>query len=123
MMTKNHEKLPRTYEVFTERFPGIHQAHENAGQALDEAGPLDPRTTALVKLGICVGAGLESAVRSHVRRALEAGISAEEIEHALVLGVNSIGFPSSVAAWQWGRQVLKEFSIERARRTRQSLQP
>lgn len=107
-MSKNQEQLPRTYEVFTERFPGIHEAHENAGRALDEAGPLDRRATALVKLGICVGAGLESAVRSHVRRALEAGVSAEEIEHALVLGVNSIGFPSSVAAWQWGRQVLKD---------------
>lgn len=108
-MSKNHEKPPRTYEEFTKRFPGIHQAHEKAAQALDEAGPLDPRTQALVKLAICVGAGLESAVRSHVRRAREAGISAEEIEHALVLGVNSIGFPSSVAAWQWGHQVLKEF--------------
>ena len=107
-MTEKHEKLPRTYEVFTERFPGIHEAHENFGGTLDEAGPLDTRATALVKLGICVGAGLESAVRSHVRRALEAGVSAEEIEHALVLGVNSIGFPSSVAAWQWGRQVLKD---------------
>ena len=107
-MTEKHEKLPRTYEVFTERFPGIHEAHENLGGTLDEAGPLDTRATALVKLGICVGAGLESAVRSHVRRALEAGVSAEEIEHALVLGVNSIGFPSSVAAWQWGRKVLKD---------------
>jgi len=107
-MSENHKKLPRTYEVFIKRFPGIHEAHENFGQALDEAGPLDTRATALVKLGICVGAGLESAVRSHVRRALEAGVSADEIEHALVLGVNSIGFPSSVAAWQWGRQVLKD---------------
>ncbi|MCA1780045.1 MAG: carboxymuconolactone decarboxylase family protein [Xanthomonadaceae bacterium] len=48
-------------------------------------------------------------MRSHVRRAVESGVSAEEIEHVLILGVNSIGFPSSVAAWQWGRQVLKDF--------------
>lgn len=110
-MSENNEKLPRTYEVFIERFPGIHEAHETIGATLDAAGPLDTRAIALVKLGICVGAGLESAVRSHVRRALKAGVSAEEIEHALVLGVNSIGFPSSVAAWQWGRQVLKD-SVE-----------
>ena len=108
MMSENNEKLPRTYKLFTERFPGIHAAHEEVGRVLDEAGPLDIRTTALVKLGICVGAGLESAVRSQARRALEAGVSAEEIEHALVLGVNSIGFPTSVAAWQWGRKVLRD---------------
>ena len=55
-----------------------------------------------------VGAGLESAVKSHVRRALQAGVSADEIEHVLILGINSIGFPSSVAAWQWGRQAIDE---------------
>ncbi len=100
--------LPQTFEAFVKRFPEIDQAHQNTARALDAAGPLDARTSALVKLAICVGAGLESAVRSHVRRALDAGVSAEEIEHALVLGVNSIGFPPSVAAWQWGRQALKD---------------
>lgn len=107
-MTENNSSLPKTYESFVERFPGVAKAHQNTGLALSEAGPLDDRAIALVKLAICVGAGLESAVKSHVRRALQAGVSADEIEHVLILGINSIGFPSSVAAWQWGRQAIDE---------------
>ena len=50
---------------------------------MDGVGPLDAKAKALVKIGICVGAGLESALRSHVRRAGEAGASREEIEQAI----------------------------------------
>jgi alkylhydroperoxidase/carboxymuconolactone decarboxylase family protein YurZ len=107
-MTRDDASLPKTYETFVERFPKIAEAHQNTARALADAGPLDDRAIALVKLGICVGAGLESAVKSHVRRALDAGASAAEIEQVLVLGVNSIGFPSSVAAWQWGSRVLED---------------
>ncbi len=107
-MSRDNPTLPKTFEDFVQRFPEIDKAHQSTAQALDTVGPLDERTAALVKLGICVGAGLESAVRSHVRRALKSGISAAEIEHALILGINSIGFPSSVAAWQWGRKAMTE---------------
>ncbi len=106
-MTDN-SKIPHTFEAFTDRFPGLSHAHQQVGAALDDAGPLDEKTRALVKIGICVGAGLESAVKSQVRRGLNCGLSAGEIEHALVLGMNSVGFPRTVAAWQWARQVLKD---------------
>ncbi len=104
----SEQQIPQTFEAFTDRFPGLDQAHRQAGAALDEAGPLDARTRALIKIGVCVGAGLESALKSQVRRGLEAGLSSEEIEHALVLGMNSVGFPKTVAAWQWARKVLKD---------------
>jgi alkylhydroperoxidase/carboxymuconolactone decarboxylase family protein YurZ len=107
-MSDNDSSLPKTYEAFVARFPKVAEAHQNTARALADAGPLDDRAISLVKLAICVGAGLESAVKSHVRRALDAGVSVEEIEHVLMLGMNSIGFPSSVAAWQWGHQALNE---------------
>ena len=104
----SQNQIPQTFEAFTDRFPGLSQAHQQVGTALDDAGPLDDKTRALVKIGICAGAGLESALKSQVRRGLQAGLSAEEIEHALVLGMNSVGFPKTVAAWQWARKVLKD---------------
>lgn len=100
--------IPKTFEAFTDRFPTLDQAHRQAADAVDGAGPLDAKTRALVKIGICAGAGLESALKSQVRRGLQAGLSSEEIEHALVLGMNSVGFPKTVAAWQWARKVLKD---------------
>ncbi|MCE9590270.1 MAG: carboxymuconolactone decarboxylase family protein [Planctomycetes bacterium] len=93
---------------FTARFPQLGEAHERAGKAAEGAGPMDRRMCQLVKIGICVGAGLESALRSHVRRALEAGVTGPEIEQAIVLAMTTCGFPRTVAAWKWARDVIAE---------------
>ena len=69
--------------------------------AVNGTGPLDEKTCALIKIGISVGAGLESAVRSHVRRATAAGASRDEITQAIFQGMNTVGFPRTVAAWSW----------------------
>ncbi|MGA2259342.1 MAG: carboxymuconolactone decarboxylase family protein, partial [Thermoguttaceae bacterium] len=50
-----------------------------------------------------------SAVKSHVRRALEHGATTEEVEQAILLGMNTRGFPATVAAWQWAwEQIQRE---------------
>ncbi|MFW5816004.1 MAG: carboxymuconolactone decarboxylase family protein [Wenzhouxiangella sp.] len=100
--------IPKTFLRFTDRFPELAAAHRQAGSALDDAGPLDEKSRALVKLGVCAGAGLQSALKSHVRRGIENGLTREEIEHAVVLGMNSVGFPATVAAWQWAQNALEE---------------
>jgi len=98
------EKLPGTYSDFLTAFPALGKAHEDVAKAVEAAGPLDAKTCALIKIGICVGGGLESATRSHVRRALQHGASKQEIEQAIVLAMNTVGFPKTVAAWSWARQ-------------------
>lgn len=98
--------VPRTFRRFTERFPEIARAHEATGKAGDAAGPLDRKTVELVKLGICTGMGLESAVKSHARRALQHGASREEVEQVIALAVNPAGFPRSVMAWQWATEQM-----------------
>lgn len=98
---KGKGKLPGTYKAFIRKFPALGDAHESVAKAVDEAGPLDAKTCALIKMGICVGAGLESALRSHVRRATQHGATVEEIEQAVLLAMNTCGLPRTVAAWQW----------------------
>lgn len=100
--------LPRTFVTFTERFPEVVKAHSTMGKALDASGPLEPRTAELVKLGVCVGASLESATKSHVRRALEAGATREEIEHTVIQGMNTVGFSRTVMAWVWATEQLDD---------------
>jgi 4-carboxymuconolactone decarboxylase len=104
---------PKTFKAFVRRFPALGGAHEQIAQAVDSLGPLDAKSRALVKIGICLGAGLESALRSHVRRALQAGATEEEIEQALMLGMNTIGFPRTVAGWSWA-----QVQFERERKER-----
>lgn len=94
-------KLPGTYRRLAEQFPDIVAAHDQMSEAADHAGPLDARTQSLVKIGMCVGAGLESALRSHVRRAMQHGVTQAEIEHAIMLGMTTCGFPATTRAWSW----------------------
>lgn len=94
-------KVPGTYKEFVKKFPALGRAHEQVAQAVEAAGPLDAKTLALIKIGICIGAGLESALRSHVRRAMQHGATTGEIEQAILLGMNTVGFPRTVAAWRW----------------------
>lgn len=100
--------VPRTFTRFTERFPDIAMGHEAIGKAGDAAGPLDRKTVELIKLGICIGAGLESASKSHVRRALQHGASREEVEQAVVLAVNPVGFSRTVMGWQWATEQMDQ---------------
>jgi AhpD family alkylhydroperoxidase len=97
-------KLPGTYKLFIERYPELGQAHEQVQRAVLGYGPLDEKQCELVKIGISIGAGLESAVRSHVRKAMLAGATKEEIEQAVLLAMNTVGFPRTVAAWSWVQQ-------------------
>ncbi len=105
-------KLPGTYRELMEQFPEITAAHDQMATAVEHAGPLDAKTCALIKIGISVGAGLESALRSHVRRATQAGASHEEIVQAVFQGMNTIGFPRTVAAWSWARVQFERDSSE-----------
>lgn len=99
-MSKN---VPNTYRQLVEQFPQVAAAHDAMAKAVEETGPLDRKTAALIKIGVSVGAGLESAVRSHVRRASESGATRDEIVQAIFQGMNTIGFPRTVAAWSWAK--------------------
>ena len=100
------KKLPSAYRAFATDHPGVIQAYEQLSTACLTEGPLDRKHAELVKIGIAVGARLEGAVHSHVRRAREAGATAEEIRHAIRLALTTIGFPSMMASLSWANEVL-----------------
>ena len=106
-------KLPSTFKQFVQRFPELAASHQHVAEVVENLGPLDRKTCELIKIGICLGGQLESAMRSHVRRATEAGATETEIEQALMLGMNTIGFPQTVAGWSWAQV---QFQRDRAER-------
>ena len=99
-------QLPKTYERFREEFPQLAEAYDSLGAAAHEQGPLDLKTRQLVKLSLAIGGRQEGAVRSHTRRAVEAGASREEVLHVVALAVTSIGFGPTVAAYDWTTEEL-----------------
>jgi alkylhydroperoxidase/carboxymuconolactone decarboxylase family protein YurZ len=104
-------KLPGTFKQFCEKYPELASAHDAMTDAALNVGPLDEKSCALIKIGISLGAGLESAVKSHVRRASEAGATPAEIEQSILLAMTTVGFPRTVAAWSWARQQFERDGI------------
>ncbi|RME77959.1 MAG: carboxymuconolactone decarboxylase family protein [Chloroflexi bacterium] len=99
-------QLPKTYRSFQDTYPEVWQAYDRLGGAVHQAGPLDDRSRALVKLALAVGARQEGAVHAHVRKCLDAGLTADEIRHAVLLAMPTVGFPSTVAALSWVEDIL-----------------
>ena len=86
---------------FAERYPNVWSAYESLGIAISESGPLDARMRRLVKLALAIGARSEGAVHSHVRQALEDGMSAEELRQVATLAITTLGFPAAMAGLSW----------------------
>lgn len=97
---------PKTYEQIKKQHPDFIKALDDLGKATHEAGPLANKTAQLIQLAAAAASGSEGAVHSHVRRALAAGATADEIRHTLILLTSTIGFPQVVAALSWAGDVL-----------------
>ncbi len=99
-------KPPKFFLEMKEQQPELMEAYDALGKAARTAGPLDERTVALIKLAISIGAGLEGASHSSVRKARSAGCSDDEIRQVALLSVTTMGFPSMMRARAWIEDVL-----------------
>lgn len=92
---------PLMYRKIRDSYPQIIEQLEVLGQSVAQAGPISRKDGHLIQLAAAAAMQSEGSVHSHARRALEAGASREEIEHALLLLVSVIGFPRVAAALSW----------------------
>ena len=101
----------RHYQYLLNRFPETMKAVESLGTTVREAGPLDNKTTELIQLAVAASAQSVGSVHSHTRRALAAGASKEEIEHALLVLISTIGFPKVAAALAWIQEITESDTV------------
>jgi alkylhydroperoxidase/carboxymuconolactone decarboxylase family protein YurZ len=90
--------LPPTLQNFKDRKPEIWEAHERLSQACQDAGPLDRKTALLIKIGIAAAASKRTPLATHIRSALEEGVSREEVEHAIILTATNQGLSTMMQA-------------------------
>jgi alkylhydroperoxidase/carboxymuconolactone decarboxylase family protein YurZ len=102
------EDFPRWVRRFQKNYGKVWRAFQQLGEECHRSGPLDARTRRLVKIGIATGSGSEGAVHSAVRNALSEGVSRDEIRHAILLSITTIGFPNGQAALSWAEDVMKK---------------
>ena len=98
---KRTEELPSGAGELARAYPAVWQAFAALGQATAEAGPLDARTRRLVKLALAIGADSEGAVHSHTRRAVEEGLSKEDLKQVALLAITTLGLPQAVKGLTW----------------------
>ena len=99
---------PEFYTRAKSDYPELFQSYEALAEAAKRAGPLDPKSAALAKIALAIGANLEGATHSSVRKALAAGCTPEEIRHVVLLAVTTLGFPSMMRARAWVEDVLSK---------------
>ncbi|MDP1832159.1 MAG: carboxymuconolactone decarboxylase family protein [Geothrix sp.] len=103
-MTRMQTEPPKKYKEFTTRFPKLAEAWDSIHEA-GATGPLDAKTQRLVKLAVAIGALREGAVHASARKALDMGITIEELEQVVALAAGTLGMPATVAAFTWVRDV------------------
>ncbi|MFC1846113.1 carboxymuconolactone decarboxylase family protein [Chloroflexota bacterium] len=102
------EYLPEVFKEFQKKYPDITKAHDTLGDSCYQWGPLDKKALRLIKVGIGIGFNSEGAVRSHARRALHEGITPDELRHATLMGLTTVGFPQMIAAMKWIEEVIEK---------------
>jgi 4-carboxymuconolactone decarboxylase len=88
---------PKFYTEFIAKYPEVGKKYEELGELVHESGPLNDRERALIKLAISGSHLYHSAFKSHLRKAVQAGITRKEIEHVALLMLPTVGFPTMMA--------------------------
>lgn len=95
------------YQWLLEKFSTVMAKQQDLGKAIREAGPIDEKNSQLIQLAAAAAVRAEGSVHSHVKRALAAGATPEEIYHAIILLTSTIGFPAVAAALSWVKDIIE----------------
>ena len=102
-------KIRENLDALIEKHPEIYEAYTQFGRAVHEqGGPLDERTRWLIKVATSSALGYPKAQLTHMIKALEAGCTPDELEHAILLLAPTAGFPRMMEAMERLREFLKE---------------
>jgi 4-carboxymuconolactone decarboxylase len=94
------EDIHKIFSRFKEEFPEVHQKHEALGKEVHEnGGPLPEKSRWLIKMAISAACNHKRALETHIRKARAAGINEDEIKHALLLLIPTVGFPAFMKSY------------------------
>ncbi len=94
------EDLHESFTAFKKDFGDIYQEHEALGKTIHEkSGPLPAKVRWLIKTAVSGASGHHIALETHIAKAREAGATEAEIQHALLLLIQTTGFPTFMEAY------------------------
>ncbi len=102
------DNIQENFSYFQKKYPDIYEAYEIYGKKIHEqGGPLDEKTRWLIKISVSATEGYPYALKTHIKKALTAGCSPEEIQHTLLLLAPSVGFPRMMEALLIFREITE----------------
>ena len=101
------QHIPEHFRSMKQRFPEVIAASEELGRAAKAAGPIDQKTAHLIQMAAATAIRSHGAVRSHARRALEAGANTQELYHSVLVLISTLGLPVVAAAVGWIDDVIE----------------
>lgn len=101
------DKLPEHFKRFVEKYPEIWESHQGLTEACADSGPLDRKMRELIKVAVSGAFNQEVAVERHAVMAVQEGASVEEVYHAILMLITSVGFPRASAALKWAQRALE----------------
>lgn len=94
------EDIHEIFTKFKEEFPQVYALHQDLGKEIHEkAGPLEAKSRWLIKIAISAACNHKRALATHIKKAQAAGVTDEEIKHALLLLIPTAGFPLFMKAY------------------------
>jgi alkylhydroperoxidase/carboxymuconolactone decarboxylase family protein YurZ len=94
------EDIHDIFSDFKKEFPEIYARHEALGKEIHEnTGPLSEKVRWLLKIAISGACNHKRALETHIRKAKAAGVTDEEVKHALVLLIPTAGFPTFMKSY------------------------
>lgn len=93
------DPIQENLKYFIDKHGDIYEAYSAYGKAIHEkGGPLEEKTKRLIKVAISATIGNEYSLTTHIKKALKAGCTLEEIEHTILLVAPTAGFPAMMKA-------------------------
>jgi alkylhydroperoxidase/carboxymuconolactone decarboxylase family protein YurZ len=94
------EDIHKIFTKFKKEFPRVYSDHEALGKEIHEnSGPLPEKIRWLIKIAISGASQHPIALETHFMKAKQAGVSDDEIKHALLLLIQTTGFPTFMEAY------------------------
>jgi len=92
--------LHKMFSEFKKDFPTVHAGYEPLRTEIHtEGGPLPEKTRWLLKIVVSGASRHVSALETHIAKGREAGLTDAEIKHALLLLLQTTGFPTFMEAY------------------------
>jgi len=94
------KEIHKIFKEFKKEFPAVYKSHEALGKMIhEESGPLPEKVRWLIKIAVSGASGHALSLETHILKGKESGLTNDEIKHALLLIIQTTGFPSFMEAY------------------------